>query len=409
MATQVSAGLVALQLTLMILVLGFTAPNSVFRPAGLPLISVCTYLELPFVRKISNNLLRAFVGAAGVYVNILYIDTVLLHKWSFENKGPASALGGLEPVPKSRRRQKSNAHNPHESNAERLLFGAEISLQSRFPTTKWPIKNIPPFRTQDPAYKPTKSEFLQGSLIKLALYVFLLDLTSLAPKSDNAVNFGDSRIPFFSRASIITRDELITRIAGILGYWTVQYIIIQAIYASFAIVAVTFDITAAASWPPVFGSVSDSYSIRRFWGTFYHQLIRRGCGSIAHFITYSTLDLTRGSLTGRYLFIFCTFAVSGIFHTFSDLTQGISLLESGAMRFFVMQTLGIMMEDGAMAVLNYQVVRESGSRRGVGKILGYLWVVCWLVWSTPVWTFKVIQKETKPILPFSLIAFLVGW
>ncbi|KAL2060527.1 hypothetical protein VTL71DRAFT_9168 [Oculimacula yallundae] len=266
MATQMSIGLVALQLTLMILVLGFTSPNSLYRIAGLPLISVCTYLELPYVRNMSNNLLQAFVGATGVYVNILYIDTVLLHKWSFESKGPASALGGLKPVLIPRCRQKGNAHSLHESSAQRLLFGAEIGLQSRFPTTKWPIKNIPAFRLQDPAHKPTKSEFLRRSTMKLALCVLLLDLTSLAPKGDNAIDFGDSRIPFFSRVYIITQDELITRIAGILGYWTVQYVIIQAVYACFAIVAVTFDITAPDSWPPVFGSVSDSYSLRRFWG-----------------------------------------------------------------------------------------------------------------------------------------------
>lgn len=139
----------------------------------------------------------------------------------------------------------------------------------------------------------------------------------------------------------------------------------------------------------------------------YHQLIRRGCSGVAYFATYSFLHLKKGGLIGRYLFILLTFAASGFFHLFADITQGITWRESGALQFFCIQTLGIMIEDAVQAVYRSLRGDKAGQSHIAVTVLGYIWVVAWLVWSTPRWTYPVMQRYGgEPVLPFSLISLL---
>ena len=140
---------------------------------------------------------------------------------------------------------------------------------------------------------------------------------------------------------------------------------------------------------------------------FYHQFIRRGTASIAYFVTYILFKLRKGGLVGRYVFISITFAVSGVYHVFSDITQQIPLHEIGAFRFFCMQALGIMFEDAAQAFHRYLMGNKAVNSRYAGKALGYVWVVLWLVWTTPVWRYPAMQRDKgEALLPFSLMSLL---
>lgn len=139
--------------------------------------------------------------------------------------------------------------------------------------------------------------------------------------------------------------------------------------------------------------------------SFYHQLIRRGCSSIAHFVTYPCLNLKKGSLLARYTFITNVFIVSGIFHALSDGTQGIPSSESGAMSFFCMQAAGIMFEDTLQALFKRVAKIEgdkiSKSQRMQMRTFGYVWVMAWLTWTSPIWIYPAIQRDKgTPIIPF---------
>lgn len=150
---------------------------------------------------------------------------------------------------------------------------------------------------------------------------------------------------------------------------------------------------------------------------FYHQLIRRGCSSIAHLITYPCLRLRRGTLSARYVFMAVAFAVSAIFHLLSDIALGIPMHESGAVLFFCCQTPAIMFEDAAKALFQ----RLSGKIGSVAarkknkisyselslpdrvlvRALGYSWVVIWLTCMSPVWIYPAMQRDTGiPLIPF---------
>lgn len=112
---------------------------------------------------------------------------------------------------------------------------------------------------------------------------------------------------------------------------------------------------------------------------------------------------------GRYTFIFLTFLLSGMLHICGDFTAGISWSETGGLWFFYVQTLGIMLEDAVQAA--YRAIRGStakGVRKGEMSLwqrcVGYLWVVVWMMWSVPPYSYPPARRSKgEGILPFSLL------
>lgn len=262
-------GLVSLQVITLTFILGFTTHSSLLRPSALPLMIFLNYFQLHYVKNLDYPLYRAFLGATGVYMIIIYIDTILLHRWTFEANGPTSSVGGLDPVEydisKKTKRDRSGLIGGNA--LKRLRFGLSISLQCRFPATKWPVKNIPPFSKKDPGYVLGRGEFLRRMIIKWSAYVLILDLVSLiSDDGDKTFTFSSARIPLLTRLIDVSGEEMNTRIISVLAYWTIQYIVIEVVYGTLAIAAVALGITTVNVWPPVFGSLGDSYSLRQFWG-----------------------------------------------------------------------------------------------------------------------------------------------
>ena len=103
----------------------------------------------------------------------------------------------------------------------------------------------------------------------------------------------------------------------------------------------------------------------------------------------------------RYLQITLVFTVSGVFHTLSDISQRIPRSESGAMRFFCIQALGIMIEDAVQALFKELRAEEKADKsRILTRAAGYMWVVAWLTWTSPIWIYPVMSRDTgAPIIP----------
>lgn len=94
----------------------------------------------------------------------------------------------------------------------------------------------------------------------------------------------------------------------------------------------------------------------------------------------------------RYLKVFLTFAVSGAMHVVADGGGGMSMAESGALRFFCTQALGIMLEDSVQ-----ELYLRMGGRKGsvLAKVVGYVWVLGFLSWSSPRWVYPVIRTMKR--------------
>jgi Membrane bound O-acyl transferase family len=144
-------------------------------------------------------------------------------------------------------------------------------------------------------------------------------------------------------------------------------------------------------------------------------MLRQPFSSIGNFLVKDVLRLNTPRLLVRYSKILATFFVSGLLHLVVDLALGMSFSESGSVRFFCTQALGIAIEDSVQAI--YRARSGGRSRMSIqtqawAKSIGYVWVVAFLAWSTPVWVYPAIRmnkgEADDRILPFSLLRLLLG-
>lgn len=94
------------------------------------------------------------------------------------------------------------------------------------------------------------------------------------------------------------------------------------------------------------------------------------------------------------------FFISGLLHVLTDVGLGVRSGESGAVLFFCLQPLGIMIEEAAQTTL-------GGSLPAfVRKMVGYAWVIAFMTWSVPVWSFPHLRLGMKAadMLPVRILA-----
>ena len=115
------------------------------------------------------------------------------------------------------------------------------------------------------------------------------------------------------------------------------------------------------------------------------------------------MHLPRTGVIQRYTLIFFVFFVSGCFHIVSDLGASICPSQSGAIQFFTTQVLGIMLEDGVQEI--YRRIRRGTTTALWYRVVGYVWVLAFLSWSTAVWQYPALLITKKEDTVLRLSAF----
>ncbi|KAK0114838.1 hypothetical protein ONS96_013320 [Cadophora gregata f. sp. sojae] len=130
-------------------------------------------------------------------------------------------------------------------------------------------------------------------------------------------------------------------------------------------------------WPPIFGCFKrDAWSIRKMWGSCWHQMMRRPCAEAGR-ITKLVCGFRTGSFASRYSQIWVGFAVSAAIHHAGAI---VGMFEDNGWWqavYFMRQPLGIMIEDGVIGIGRRCGIRPSRWT----KALGFLWVLGWFSWS----------------------------
>ena len=256
-----------------ILILGLTGPDSLLRPAGLPLIFVNVYSAVfrPSMIRLKAPHISNMLGGLIFGMALEYLDTVLLSAWTYETNGPTSSRGGQKPS--IALQQKSRAAHGIQ---HRFWWAASHIFNYRFIGTPWEVPNVPAFSKSDPDYVPSKRQFLWSSLCAVMLSLFLLDCTSLmsAPPEEIGVLFSKEREGFFSRLGSVTVEEVPTRLITIFMASLCIYLLFQVIYCTTAFIMVGLRLSDLRTWRPLYGSVGDAWSLRSFWGYVSHWLCR---------------------------------------------------------------------------------------------------------------------------------------
>ena len=146
----------------------------------------------------------------------------------------------------------------------------------------------------------------------------------------------------------------------------------------------------------------------RFW----HQINRRLVADPTTFILHEVFNMN-GLVSDtilRYTTLLFHFLISGLLHLVIDIASGIPWHESGAVRFFVMQALGIIFE--RVVRFSYRTVFPSSHvnpRAALWiRIVGHVWVIVFLSWTVPGWMYPTLSRTRSDmedsILPFSVFA-----
>ncbi|KAF9050478.1 membrane bound O-acyl transferase family-domain-containing protein [Panaeolus papilionaceus] len=203
-------------------------------------------------------------------------------------------------------------------------------------------------------------------------------------------------------------------ITGVRGLWRLGFTlhwmhILAAIsigQAIFSIVGVLTGLTHNSDWPDLFGSIVESHTLRRFWGTYWHQTFRRAFLMHANFFA-SKLGLPPTGLLQRYFKVFVSFFLSALFHWAGEIVASGGIWSIGALEFFLLQGLMITIEDGVL--YTFRCVGFRATRWT--KMMGYVWVFLWFNWSLPYWIDiqyrnGILGEVTIPISP--LQKYLTG-
>ncbi|KAL5871726.1 hypothetical protein ACKVWC_007373 [Pyricularia oryzae] len=241
--------------------------------------------------------------------------------------------------------------------------------------TKWQIANIPP-------YSAPRSRIVYAirTVAQSALTYFLLDAMSALSPTDP----GFYSVPKQTLGLDVLKlswQDLAFRAASTASFWATIYCAVVLQTNSVSLLVVSAGLDDPASWPPFFGSPWDAYSLRRFWGHFWHQTWRKFLTGHADAISDKVLGIPRGTTVSVYTRLWLAFFISGACHISSDVGMGIPFSKTGAFATFLLQPVGIILEDLLRATLG-KVVPLPG---GVKRVLGRVWVLAFLAYSTPVW------------------------
>lgn len=264
--------LLALHISLLtfILIFGFTSATSRLRPVGLlPML-------LPIVVVFQSDNRRppylhpvyaAVLGATTVLCLLKYFGA-MVQGWTYDAGGPTRTLDGA-PIKREEKRdlgQEAGNRRMREV-LERLRFATSLALNYRFAGTAWETRNVPPFDPKELKHVPSRTDFLWRNTLRVAVYLLILDLFNLPSRKvrHNIALFDQSKVHVLTRLHEITAGEVLIRSTTSVFTGAVIYLLFQALYSAAAVVAVGLGISRVEAWRPLFGNITEVWSLRQAW------------------------------------------------------------------------------------------------------------------------------------------------
>ncbi|KAI4211716.1 MAG: hypothetical protein LQ351_005490 [Letrouitia transgressa] len=244
---------------------GLTKPTSLVRPAALPFVAVCVYDIVSTVHLHARPRWASIFGATSFAFLLQYVDLALLNRWNYVDHGTTSVTAE---EPSCENKLASGEKSDKFSTVwKRFSFGWSSMWAFRHLNTRHETKNVPPFSTDDPEYIPPRWHFILKRTLMAAACYAVLDLAGARPPPKNKGSlFNPAIVPVFRRLGSITYGELKLRILSTTSFWVTLYSLLQGGQAAASAIAVGFGLSGVTDWRPAFGSLSDAYTLRNFWG-----------------------------------------------------------------------------------------------------------------------------------------------
>ncbi|KIL63500.1 hypothetical protein M378DRAFT_79605 [Amanita muscaria Koide BX008] len=242
-----------------------------------------------------------------------------------------------------------------------------------------PSRALPP-RWRERQRANSIKKFTLDQSIRLASYVVLFQLAAICTPRHQ---FGDGKDPFGIPLTALGR-RLMGIVLGVIPIVT----LLDGVHRFISLILVLSRIWQPKDWVPLFGSWREAYTLRRFWGRTWHQMLRKFTSSHGSLIAERVFCLEKKTYAYFLVQIFIAFLISAAIHTTADLVffgEG-----SGAVYFFLPQAVIVVIEDiiartiGASA--RWHLVDPV-----IRRFLGYLWVLIWFILSIPLWQVSFVD------------------
>ncbi|KAK0616426.1 hypothetical protein B0T14DRAFT_497674 [Immersiella caudata] len=270
----------------------------------------------------------------------------------------------------------------------RLYAAYKIMWNPRWVGTKLQPPNTPPPRPGSPGQ--TRLSFMVSRLVSI---ISLLIIDSLyTASSDRLLGFRTS--DYHQHQTLTARQAAVRTNSVISSFFIMRPIAYVVLHNFLACVFVSLGLDEPHEWVPLFGRVSDAYTVRRYWSCFCDRLlyrpltlwIRAGFRAFG----YGTAARPLGGY-GRALLNFLTFLASGLIHAWALRIDGQLCGYWEEVRFWCVHFCFV----AAETLVELFVGGRSSSAPGTWrKVLGYLWVFGVFFWSVP--RFQHVQMLCMP-------------
>ncbi|KAL1850213.1 hypothetical protein Daus18300_013013 [Diaporthe australafricana] len=261
--------------------------------------------------------------------------------------------------------------------------------------TPWQVKNVP---SSAGLQSQNRAGFvLKRAAITLLAYLFVDVVVSMPPPEQAMVRADKAAL--FSLGNLSTGDVMF-RAGTVVGYWLTTGILNLFMNNMGAIAAVSLGLSSPADCPSLYGSFSEAYTIRRFWGVSWHQMFRCFLTGHANLVVDHTLPfVSRHSVVSRYTRLAIAFLISGLIHHHADQLMGVPNAQNGAVVFFLLHAAFIMLEDALKPIVTALLPAR------LRHVLGWFWVLAFFVWSSPIWIYSGMRLgiSSAALLPVRVV------
>ncbi|KAK1042997.1 hypothetical protein LTR74_018470, partial [Friedmanniomyces endolithicus] len=274
---------------------------------------------------VSNTWVASAAGGMGFWNIVTFGDRLLCRGWDYDHYYPKDKV----------------ASGKTQFQGSRKEFANEAIASPRGVGAWWEVKGVPAAWSS----KMTKEWFWvsRGPMVVAFWIAYNLFVDVIYSERYGHKSFVLGAHESFAR-------EFEVRAMTTFNFFTRLWLAMNLFVLLGTIVGSFFDGESFERAKPLYGSIEQAYTLRRFWGTFWHQNLRSGLEGTSNFIVHRMLRLPRRGLLQRYAKVFWSFALSGMFHVANDLALGIPFRETGAIPFFLLQGCGFVLEDSVQAV-----------------------------------------------------------
>lgn len=254
----------------------------------------------------------------------------------------------------------------------------------------------------------SRSRFVLGRLFKLLVYYLVNTylVSRIFPeafKPFSIFEFAPQQEVYFRRLllaqspAVTVRETLLRAVFAVRWIWA-NFMGLEFAHAGVAILfAVILRWDEPHEWPPLFGSPLEAYTLRQFWGRFWHRIVYRPYTSHGLWASRRVLRLRAGSAAEKLFVSAFVFLLSGLAHSMVTRQAGIRCACWRDTWWFALNFVAAAGETavgkGMRSVAKkteWGTVLERWRMSGAANVLGFVWVFGFFFWSVPMWEYAKI-------------------